>query len=337
MDLPSTASGYEILERLGKKPKDGTKEEYYGIRAAVFKVRVRHDSKKVETLVEDQIFAMKIMAWNKFETQEYQLLEKIPQHKNIIKMHSIFHDCIDFGAIFPGCLELLKLFPKEQPRLFMVMDLYKWNLWEFSASFEFKVPEHIVLDILVQIFSGVKQLNSHGYVHRDLKPDNILVSTQNQKLSVAIADFGTHLNALKLHQTDKQMRNPKGSTYLRPPEVLFKLPPYNKKTRTTDLHEKSEDNVVDFSKADLYAVARICYEVFVPYGRDTLPRNFNCISWKPEQVLDLPGSYSFELKRIIKSLILPDPVNRPTVDNVIESLQILQGRTNLSNLHSNTQ
>lgn len=49
------------------------------------------------------------------------------------------------------------------------------------------LPELQVLDIAIQICTGLKAAHSHGILHRDIKPDNIMMTSDQQ---IKIMDFG---------------------------------------------------------------------------------------------------------------------------------------------------
>ncbi len=44
--------------------------------------------------------------------------------------------------------------------------------------------------ILKSLLSAVEHVHSKNYVHRDLKPDNILINDPNDLNTVKLADFG---------------------------------------------------------------------------------------------------------------------------------------------------
>ena len=53
-------------------------------------------------------------------------------------------------------------------------------------------PEHLVA-IARQIAGGMKEAHARGILHRDLKPDNVLVRKEGDQWHVKIIDFGLAL------------------------------------------------------------------------------------------------------------------------------------------------
>jgi serine/threonine protein kinase len=52
-----------------------------------------------------------------------------------------------------------------------------------------------VRDLMRQLLIGVKDIHSQGYIHRDLKPKNLLLEKLNgSTLKLKIADFGLVIN-----------------------------------------------------------------------------------------------------------------------------------------------
>lgn len=99
--------------------------------------------------------------------------------------------------------------PFLRGKLCIVMELLSHSL---ASQFPSRVrgPRHTlrldnIQDCFLQIFSGVSYLHGEGLVHRDLKPDNVLIRTLDP-IEVAIADFdsiGWHQNMVKFHGTAK--------------------------------------------------------------------------------------------------------------------------------------
>ena len=50
------------------------------------------------------------------------------------------------------------------------------------------VSDEINLDVMTQIISGVKYLHERNIIHRDIKPGNILVASENPLL-IKLTDF----------------------------------------------------------------------------------------------------------------------------------------------------
>ncbi len=65
------------------------------------------------------------------------------------------------------------------------------TLADFAKSAGGYLNEHILIEILTQILSGLDFAHQHGAIHRDLKPSNILLSKdETGEIIAKIADFG---------------------------------------------------------------------------------------------------------------------------------------------------
>jgi protein-serine/threonine kinase len=64
-------------------------------------------------------------------------------------------------------------------------DLYSY--WQFKRC---KLPNIEAASILFQVLKGVAYLHSHNIVHRDLKMDNVLMTTFSAQCRVVLCDFG---------------------------------------------------------------------------------------------------------------------------------------------------
>ena len=88
---------------------------------------------------------------------------------------------------------------------------------------KFNFSERQASNIMYQIVSGIKYLHQYGIAHRDLKPDNIMITQQNDFGIIKIMDFGLS----KILSPKEKMVDGYGSLSYVAPEVLLRTP-YNK-------------------------------------------------------------------------------------------------------------
>jgi serine/threonine protein kinase len=84
--------------------------------------------------------------------------------------------------------------PANRARPYIVMDHFEGGSLETYLREHGELPVADLLEIAVQVADGMKAAHDHGILHRDLKPDNILVRQQNGRWHVCIIDFGLALH-----------------------------------------------------------------------------------------------------------------------------------------------
>jgi len=140
------------------------------------------------------------------------------------------------GLNHPGIVRIYD-FDSDAGSLFIVMELVEGHSLRYwlSESGRFKVD--VSLDLIQQVLSAVGAAHHHGVVHRDLKPDNILVTTQGK---TKILDFGISRVVTEAHRitaTGSMVGTP---AYMSPEQV--------------------RGDEVDH-RADIYALGCILYEL----------------------------------------------------------------------------
>ena len=101
------------------------------------------------------------------------------------------------------------------------------------------MPVKAIIKLFIQILDGLDYAHQQGIIHRDIKPDNIMIEKHTQR--PIITDFGV---AKVLRDAEEDMSVTRGSPLYMPPEQII---------------NKSMDN-----RSDIYAVGIMLFETLVP-------------------------------------------------------------------------
>lgn len=99
--------------------------------------------------------------------REISLLKEL-EHNNIVRLIEVIH---------------------SESKLFLVFEYIDQDLKKFM-DLHGPIPEENAKRILYQLFSGVEFCHSHRVLHRDLKPQNLLIGMQGEHQVIKLADFG---------------------------------------------------------------------------------------------------------------------------------------------------
>ena len=169
------------------------------------------------------------------------------------------------------------------------------------------VPIETVIDIMRQVCRGmaVAHAEKPPIIHRDIKPQNILVGYEAEGIRARVSDFGLakKVNPLTLHATAA------GTLLFKPPETFSNLK-------------------ADSCSADVWALGTTLYLLLT----DQLPFDVNPdLGWSNKKAFakDLipPSSWNMEVDPILEKIVLRclelDPSKR--YQNAIDLLQALDG------------
>lgn len=134
---------------------------------------------KAYDVVRKRMVALKF--YHGIESEKYDILSEINRvedlvHPNLIRYYdaNIIHSVNAIGE-------------KEEIQVGIMEYANAGDLGDF---FKKRRTQKTIHHIVVGILKGLKYLHEHGFVHRDLKPKNILLSKKEQTLVAKLADFG---------------------------------------------------------------------------------------------------------------------------------------------------
>ena len=79
--------------------------------------------------------------------------------------------------------KVVDMFIAPNKNQYLVTPYYSNNLYNYVTK---KLPEKVIKQIILQIIKALKYLHSLNYLHRDIKPDNILISNEGK---IILTDF----------------------------------------------------------------------------------------------------------------------------------------------------
>jgi serine/threonine protein kinase len=207
-------------------------------------------------------------------------------------------------------------FCEEIEKFELIMERGKLDLCKLLVEEKASITEAIRMDILLQIASGMCYLHDMKVAHRDLKPNNIVVTSMDVSKSdgcleyvhVKLVDFGISKIEVKESSEVPTGKFPYGTFPYMAPEAF----------------DNRKSNVNAF-KTDVFSFAMTSFEIIsgekpfgVISGNDYL--NFIRDGKRPK----LPQNCSKELKSLIHDCWSLDPSKRPTFLEICNTLRLLK-------------
>jgi formylglycine-generating enzyme required for sulfatase activity len=85
----------------------------------------------------------------------------------------------------------VRSFFEENGTAYLVMDYYEgMTLAEYQQQQGGRLPEKQALDIMMPILDGLREVHEEGFLHRDIKPQNIYLAKGKNGVSPILLDFG---------------------------------------------------------------------------------------------------------------------------------------------------
>lgn len=145
---------------------------------------------------------------------------------------------------------------QESGETFMVSEFLDGETLSRRLERVHRLSERELVDLALQILDALVAVHEAGVVHRDLKPDNIVLTTRDKQDFVKLVDFG--ISKLLVRENDILDGNPlESGDFLRAPTqegVMLGTPMYMSPEQA-----RGAMNLVDH-RSDLYALGAILYE-----------------------------------------------------------------------------
>ncbi|XP_062001846.1 serine/threonine-protein kinase ATG1c-like isoform X1 [Rosa rugosa] len=203
---------------------------------------------------------------------EIFILKKI-NHPNIIRLHDIIE--------VPGKINL-------------VLEYCRGGDLSMYIQRHGKVPEALAKHFMQQLVAGLQMLRDNNLIHRDLKPQNLLLSTNDSNSVLKIADFG-FARSLQPRGLAETLC---GSPLYMAPEIM-QLQKYD-------------------AKADLWSVGAILFQLVTgktPFtGNNQIQLLQNIVKSTELQFPSDNNNLSSECKDLCQKLLRRNPVERLTFE-----------------------
>lgn len=215
----------------------------------------------------------------------------------------------------------LKEIIRENHDLFFIFEHMDCNLYQIMRDRQGAFTEAEIRSFMSQVLQGLAHVHRNGYFHRDMKPENLLVSND----IIKIADFGLAREVLSRPPYTEYV----STRWYRAPEVLLHSPLY---TPAVDMWAVGAILAELFTLAPLFPgesetdqIYKICTvlgtpdDSIWPEGMN-LSRSMNLRFFQipPANLLDIIPNASLEAIDLILKLCSWDPLKRPTAEQALQ-------------------
>ena len=197
-------------------------------------------------------------------------------------------------------------------RLYLAMELLEGETLDMVLEREKQLSIERAADVLIQVGEALMEAHAIGYVHRDLRPRNIYLTTRRAKTNfVKLLDFGL----AKLVDTDGPVTAAADATNL---GMTFGDPRYMSP-------EQARGDRID-RRADIYQLGCVAYEILTGAPPFSGTRVFDILT---KQVTEAPAPLPTRrpgvplwMEAAVAKMLAKDPENRfATTSRMVEALR----------------
>lgn len=205
---------------------------------------------------------------------------------------------------------IVKVFERgeQNDRLYIAMELLEGrtlaDLIADSARQQEMISESSCVAMMRQLGSAVQTIHAHGVVHRDIKPNNVvLVSGQEGDPTVKLLDFGVARSATMTSLTEAG--EILGTMTYLAPERLQHRPPV--------------------PASDIFSLGVVYYELLTlerPFpGEDPVALLSSILDREPQHPGRLRPGLNDQLADLVMAMLRKDPASRPDGEEVVHRLE----------------
>lgn len=234
----------------------------------------------------------------KVRSKEDGLLYAVKKSKQFFRSENYRHERLEEVRRYEqfsdheNCVRLYKAWEQDD-RLYMQMELCQESL-EHYLSVKKRLPEEKIWSILLDLLLAVKSLHDKNLIHLDIKLDNVLIGDDG---ICKLADFGL---VIDVDRANRHQATEGDSRYIAP-----------------ELMQGHFSRAADIFSLGIAILELSSYIELPPNGP----------LWQELRSGILPEDFiktlSPELKQMIKSMMTPDAMARPTVDELLQNRKLV--------------
>lgn len=207
---------------------------------------------------------------------------------------------------------------------YVALELFEGITLQELVSIAGRLPCGAACDMISQAAQGVQEIHKLGMVHRDLKPDNILVDRNGL---VKVVDFGLTLADQLAHDEEFSLSMIFGHDCL---GTYDYMPP-----------EQARDSLLVTAQADIYALGCTLFAILAArraYHEPTIPKVLEAHRSQPvPRLIDRVPEVPPALSQLIERMMAKSPADRPqSMQEVIDALAPFAKRKSVPFVFSET-
>jgi len=228
-------------------------------------------------------------------------------HTNVIQLFEVINSdqhpylylvttYCDIGQIMLVERHEERFYYKQNPELLKFFGINQ-DIEKLSIKEQYKIKLPVMKQLLFQIINGLKYIHSKSIAHRDLKPDNIVYSSEDKQIKIIDFSISTIVKT-----KNGLINEPGGSIFFQAPEVFVSTP---------------HDPFI----ADVWSLGIIMY-VFMDgefpfFAESELELQ---IKISDKEVI-YPEYFDPELITLISSILKKNPLERIKLDDILNYLE----------------